>query len=98
MICPKCGEDTEVIDSRKRADGLTVRRRRRCKSCEYRFSTIELTTEDRKIKKISNILSRPCSDCEYESDCTEEIKLESMKEDFYCFTEMKRESVKRRVS
>ena len=98
MNCPECGEDTKVIDSRERADGLTVRRRRQCKGCGHRFSTTELTAEDSKIKEISNILARPCNKCEYENECTEQVKLVSMKENFYCFTEIKRESVRRRTS
>lgn len=42
MKCPLCShEDTKVIDSRVAADGLSIRRRRECLSCEYRFSTYE---------------------------------------------------------
>jgi len=39
MQCPKCEKETDVLDSR-RMDG-TVRRRRKCKSCQHRFSTEE---------------------------------------------------------
>lgn len=42
MKCPACfNEDTKVIDSRVAADGLSIRRRRECLKCEFRFSTIE---------------------------------------------------------
>lgn len=42
MRCPLCThEDSKVIDSRVAADGLSIRRRRECLSCEYRFSTYE---------------------------------------------------------
>src|SRR3989344_5734595 len=42
MKCPNCShEDTKVIDSRVAADGLSIRRRRECESCEFRFSTYE---------------------------------------------------------
>ncbi len=42
MHCPVCGfEDTRVVDSRLSPDGTSVRRRRECESCEYRFSTYE---------------------------------------------------------
>ena len=42
MHCPVCtSEDTKVVDSRITTDGLGIRRRRECESCEYRFSTIE---------------------------------------------------------
>jgi transcriptional repressor NrdR len=42
MKCPFCGaEDTQVIDSRVNDEGDTIRRRRRCASCEKRFTTYE---------------------------------------------------------
>jgi len=42
MHCPVCGfEDTRVVDSRISPNGTSVRRRRECDSCEYRFSTYE---------------------------------------------------------
>lgn len=43
QVCPKCGGETSVVDSRPYLDG--VRRRRECKECEYRFSTLEYTVE-----------------------------------------------------
>jgi transcriptional repressor NrdR len=42
MQCPKCGaKDTRVIDSRVQRNGLAIRRRRQCQSCDYRFTTGE---------------------------------------------------------
>jgi len=42
MKCPYCShEETKVIDSRVASDGLSIRRRRECLSCNYRFSTYE---------------------------------------------------------
>lgn len=42
MRCPLCNhEETKVIDSRVAADGLSIRRRRECLECSYRFSTYE---------------------------------------------------------
>ena len=42
MQCPVCSSsETKVIDSRSAHDGLAVRRRRECSSCQYRFSTVE---------------------------------------------------------
>ncbi len=42
MKCPFCGSlDTQVIDTRLTEDGDTIRRRRRCVSCEKRFNTFE---------------------------------------------------------
>lgn len=42
MYCPACrSKETKVIDSRLAQDGMTVRRRRECVKCAYRFSTLE---------------------------------------------------------
>jgi transcriptional repressor NrdR len=42
MNCPKCKEtDSRVIDSRIARDGLSIRRRRECQKCGYRFTTVE---------------------------------------------------------
>jgi len=42
MKCPFCGAlDTQVIDSRVNDEGDSIRRRRRCASCEKRFTTYE---------------------------------------------------------
>lgn len=42
MICPVCHyQDTKVIDSRASSDGLSIRRRRECQKCNFRFSTFE---------------------------------------------------------
>lgn len=42
MHCPSChAEDTSVIDSRVIEDGATIRRRRQCDTCHFRFSTRE---------------------------------------------------------
>ncbi|MCX6792400.1 MAG: transcriptional regulator NrdR [Candidatus Falkowbacteria bacterium] len=42
MKCPVCYfADTKVVDSRAAADGLSIRRRRECLKCSFRFSTYE---------------------------------------------------------
>jgi transcriptional repressor NrdR len=42
MKCPYCSdENTQVVDTRENEDGDTVRRRRRCLSCDKRFTTYE---------------------------------------------------------
>ena len=42
MRCPKCGcQDDKVIDSRSSREGATIRRRRECTGCGYRFTTYE---------------------------------------------------------
>lgn len=42
MKCPICYFlDTKVVDSRAAPDGLSIRRRRECLKCSFRFSTYE---------------------------------------------------------
>lgn len=42
MRCPFCkADDTQVIDSRVNDEGDSIRRRRRCNSCDKRFTTYE---------------------------------------------------------
>ena len=42
MRCPKCGSrDDKVIDSRQSRDSSSIRRRRQCLNCGYRFTTYE---------------------------------------------------------
>lgn len=42
MRCPVCNhKDTKVVDSRIAIDGASVRRRRECEKCMFRFTTSE---------------------------------------------------------
>ncbi|MGT2784909.1 transcriptional regulator NrdR [Streptococcus merionis] len=46
MRCPKCtGLKSSVVDSRQAEDGHTIRRRRECEECHYRFTTYERVEE-----------------------------------------------------
>jgi transcriptional repressor NrdR len=46
MRCPKCSSlDDRVIESRALADGRTIRRRRECIACGYRFTSYERVEE-----------------------------------------------------
>lgn len=46
MHCPICrADDTKVVDSRLAHEGTSVRRRRQCLSCAYRFTTFERVEE-----------------------------------------------------
>jgi len=45
VTCPKCGGDTTVADSRRSEAGDSVRRRRRCLECNFRFSTLEIDVD-----------------------------------------------------
>lgn len=43
MKCPFCkNDDTQVVDSRVSEEGESIRRRRRCLSCDKRFTTYEM--------------------------------------------------------
>ena len=42
MKCPSCSkEDSKVVDSRTIHKGMSIRRRRECNECEYRYTTYE---------------------------------------------------------
>ena len=42
MHCPYCRfKDSRVLDSRVAEDGSSIRRRRECRSCQRRFTTLE---------------------------------------------------------
>ena len=43
-VCPVCGKDTMVRNTRERENGV-IYRRRGCSECNYRFSTIEIDSE-----------------------------------------------------
>ena len=43
MRCPFCGDqESKVVDSRRSADGNSIRRRRECLACLRRFTTYEI--------------------------------------------------------
>jgi len=56
MKCPYCKEnDNRVIDTRDVSDGIAIWRRRKCSSCDGRFTTYERIEESpRKVKKKDN--------------------------------------------
>ncbi len=42
MRCPQCSHvDTKVLESRMHQDGRSIRRRRSCQECNFRFTTYE---------------------------------------------------------
>ncbi|AXY25120.1 transcriptional regulator NrdR [Suicoccus acidiformans] len=44
MLCPKCHQnDSKVVDSRPIDGGQSIRRRRECLNCGFRFNTFERT-------------------------------------------------------
>ena len=47
MRCPKCTSiEDKVVDSRVSNEGNTIRRRRECAECGYRYTTIESLVRD----------------------------------------------------
>ncbi len=43
MLCPNCKTSRDkVLDSRESKDCTSIRRRRQCLNCDYRFSTLEV--------------------------------------------------------
>jgi len=46
VFCPSChADDTKVVDSRLAEEGISIRRRRQCLACSYRFTTFERVEE-----------------------------------------------------
>lgn len=61
MKCPKCGANTnQVRDSRpSEIDGaLTIRRRRICMGCKYRWSTVEIPIGERRHYNAVGLLAK----------------------------------------
>ena len=87
MRCPKCGgSKSSVVDSRQAEDGNTIRRRRECEECHYRFTTYERveertlvvvkkdgTREQFSRDKIFNVIIRSAQKRPVSSDEIEEI-------------------------
>ncbi|MBB5037779.1 transcriptional regulator NrdR [Prosthecobacter dejongeii] len=47
MRCPKCGSSQDkVIDSREAREGHSIRRRRECMKCNFRFTTYEIVERE----------------------------------------------------
>ena len=62
MKCPYCGyQESKVVDSRHSDDGVSIRRRRECLSCQKRFTTYE-TVESLPIVVVKKDNSRQAFD------------------------------------
>ena len=47
MKCPKCkNEDSKVVDSRSIQGGISIRRRRECNHCSFRYTTYEYVLDN----------------------------------------------------
>ena len=57
-LCPKCGAESDIHDSRPRDGGL-IARRRRCVSCGERWGTMEISLHEfRQFQKFESSLLR----------------------------------------
>ena len=66
LNCPKCGGNVGVIDSRSLKTANTIRRRRICFRCEYRYSTYEVDADTYNILlKVSKNIGVIRSDLQY---------------------------------
>jgi len=110
MKCPKCGsEDDKVLDSRLVREGASIRRRRECLSCDYRFTTYEEIVKDelRVIKrdgrredfsrvKLEHGLMRACEKRPVSDDQIRDL-IDQLIADFDGFTEVTTEQIGRAV-
>lgn len=81
VICPKCGYQTYILDTRTRPDE-NIRRRRQCEKCGHRFTTIEVeVNEFEKVweqKSYENCFlneeysNQNCKLCQYRKRCLNE--------------------------
>lgn len=66
MRCPTCQYNgTRVVDSRPADDGNSIRRRRECEKCGFRFTTFEKVEESplivvKKMEQEKNSLVKKC--------------------------------------
>lgn len=50
MKCPNCGAETlKTLQTRDALEGYSIRRRKECMACGYRFTTFELLLEKKLI-------------------------------------------------
>lgn len=62
MLCPICrADETKVVDSRLAEEGSSVRRRRLCLACAYRFTTYERAEEVSLVVVKSDGVTQPFS-------------------------------------
>lgn len=65
-LCPKCGSDSYVIETRTVGDGSgEIRRRRVCSKCGYRYSTREILYDYRQTE-LDRINQRLKNDPKYQ--------------------------------
>lgn len=79
MHCPHCGKmDDKVLESRQNASGSSIRRRRECLSCGYRFTSYE-RIEDKPLMVIKRDGRREPFDIKKLGrgirSCTEKLKI-----------------------
>jgi hypothetical protein len=58
-ICPSCGaKGARVLDTRPSSDRMSIRRRRTCTKCDYRWSTFESEINPHKQRRALDELAR----------------------------------------
>jgi transcriptional regulator NrdR family protein len=72
MLCPHCGGDTGVIDSRA-ADGNTIRRKRVCFTCGHRIRTFEIVSDTNPATSFRDNLRRQAAELRAAADRIERI-------------------------
>ena len=50
MTCPVCGGETTVLSTRN-VDCESIKRRRKCKDCLYKFTTMEYEVNEKETDK-----------------------------------------------
>ena len=87
MRCPKCGKDSDkVLETRMSKDAASVRRRRMCLECSYRFTTYETfipaevqvikkdgSREEFKPEKILAGIKQACWKCQISDDVIDQL-------------------------
>lgn len=74
IICPHCGGDTGVTDSRPSGNN-TIRRRRRCRGCDLRFTTYEVVAEQNP-EEMAEVLRKQAASLRVAADRLEKIAAE----------------------
>jgi len=57
MLCPRCGQDDDKVKATSRVlKATTVRRRRVCNNCHWRWWTVEQATET--VKEVADAMKQ----------------------------------------
>mgnify|MGYP004506507947 CR=1 FL=1 len=63
MYCPKCGSSQIFVTNSRHKNSINaIRRRRKCNSCGYVWSTLEQTVEQDKLSILAHQLKAICKE------------------------------------